>query len=368
MIHLESSLLAIITLFGYNVLADLNLCIREVAMPSNKKAVALNKNIVLSVVAPVYNEEEGIETFVSETLKVLKEMNVNYEIVLVNDGSKDNTLEIMKALASKNQNLRIIELSRNYGREIAMTAGLEASIGDYVVLMDSDMQDPPEVIPQLLSKLLEEQLDVVYAARASREGESFLKKFTSRLFYRLAGSMTGLTIPDNAGDFRVFSRRVVNSVISLKEHNRYLKMLYAYVGYRVGSVSFERKERLAGVSSYNWGSLIGAATDAIFAFSNKPLRIMSFASVAISVALFFYAVSIFINKVLGASVVEGWTSLMLMMSLMFSILFIFLAVLSEYIARILTEAKNRPLYYVREESGGAVFDIPNMVQDEKKDA
>ncbi|MGL1922393.1 MAG: glycosyltransferase family 2 protein [Hyphomicrobiales bacterium] len=325
-----------------------------------------NKDQVLSVVAPVYNESEGIKHFIAETVKVLSEMELNYEILLVNDGSKDNSLQVMQAIAKANKNIRIIELSRNYGREIAMTAGLESSVGDYVVVLDSDMQDPPKLIPKLLEKLLSDNLDIVYAARTSRRGESFIKKLSSVAFYRIAGKMTGLDIPDNAGDFRIFSRSVINAVTSMKEHNRYLKMLYAYVGFRVGHVPFDRQERLAGETSYNWKSLIGAAMDAIFAFSNKPLRAMSFLSIGISLLLFVYASYIFIEKLLGADTVEGWSSLMFMIALLFSIMFIFLALISEYIARILVESKNRPLYYIREEIGGTEFDISEMVQKESE--
>jgi dolichol-phosphate mannosyltransferase len=330
-------------------------------LPVVKKA-KLSKDIVLSVVAPVYNEEEGIETFVKTTVRVLKEMGVNYELVLVNDGSHDDSLAVMNKLAAKNNNIRVMDLSRNYGREIAMTAGLEHAVGDYVVLMDSDMQDPPALIPTLLEKLIDGQFDVVYAARTSRAGETFMKRFTSRLFYRTARHMTGLDIPDDAGDFRVFSRRVVNAVTAIKEHNRYLKMLYAYVGFRVGSIPFDRQERLAGQTSYNWTKLVNAALDAIFAFSNKPLRAISLLSVCLSFLLFVYALFVFFQKILGSDVAEGWTSLALLISFMFSILFVFLAILSEYISRILTEAKNRPLYYIREEHGGTSFDIPSMVQ------
>jgi dolichol-phosphate mannosyltransferase len=330
------------------------------------KKVRLSKDIVLSVVAPVYNEEAGIDAFVKATHRTLKGMGVNYELVLVNDGSRDDSLAVMNKLAEKNRNIRVLDLSRNYGREIAMTAGLEHAVGDYVVLMDSDMQDPPELIPDLMEKLIDGQYDVVYAARTSRAGETFMKRFTSRLFYRTARRMTGLDIPDDAGDFRVFSRRVVNAVTAIKEHNRYLKMLYAYVGFRVGSVPFDRQERLTGQTSYNWIKLVDAALDAVFAFSNKPLRAISLLSVGLSFLLFLYALFIFLQKVMGANVVEGWTSLMLLVSFMFSILFIFLAILSEYIGRILTESKNRPLYYIREEHGGTSFDVPSMIQKDEE--
>lgn len=322
------------------------------------------RDIIVSVVAPVYNEEAGIAVFVKECLATLAAMGCHYELVLVNDGSRDGSLAAMEKLARSHDNVRVIDLSRNYGREIAMTAGLDAAIGDYVVIMDSDMQDPPSLIPTLLDKLLADQLDVVYAARTSRAGESWMKRTTSQLFYRIAANFSGLSIPDNAGDFRVFSRRALNAINAMKEHNRYLKMLYAYVGFRVGSVPFDRAARHSGTSSYNWSKLVGAALDAIFAFSNKPLRWMSLVSSAVSLLLLLYALSVFAGKLMGGPVVEGWTSLMLMMSLMFSLMFLFLALISEYIARILTESKNRPLYFIRDELGGTRFVVAGMVEED----
>ena len=325
----------------------------------------LSKDLILSVVAPMYNEEEGIQTFIQETEKVLQGLGANYEIILVNDGSKDGTLAQAKQAADKSTNIRVLDLSRNYGREIAMTAGLEAAVGDYVVLMDSDMQDPPSLIPALLDEITAKDLDVVYAARTSRAGEGALKKFTSTLFYRTARRMTGFDIPDNAGDFRIFTRQVVNSITQLDEHNRYLKMLYAYVGFRVGSIPFDRQARHAGTTSYNWVKLIGAALDAIISFSNKPLRVMSVSSVLLSLLLFVYAVFVVLQKFFsGEHIADGWTSLMLMVSLMFAILFMFLAVISEYLGRTLTESKDRPLYFVREEYGNTKFDVNHIVNND----
>ncbi|HEX2858873.1 MAG TPA: glycosyltransferase family 2 protein [Alphaproteobacteria bacterium] len=321
-----------------------------------------SKDIVISVVAPVYNEEQGITDFIAQVFSVLKKMDINHEVILVNDGSRDRTLQTIERQMKQYKNLRLIDLSRNYGREIAMTAGLDQSVGDYVVLMDSDLQDPPALIPQLLDKLLAENLDTVYAARSSREGESFLKKFSSKIFYRVASRVSGMSIPDNAGDYRVMSRRVVNAINSMKEHNRYLKMLYAYVGFKTGYVTFDRAARTSGTSSYNWVKLINAALDAIFAFSSKPLRWMSLISVGISLLLMSYAGMVLVSKIIGNHTVEGWSSLMFMVSLMFSILFLFLSVLSEYIGRILTESKNRPLYYLREENGSVHFQSQSIIQ------
>lgn len=321
----------------------------------------MSPDIVLSVVSPMFNEQETIEEYVKKTINVLQELVSNYELILVDDGSNDNTFSIAKKLADGNKNVRVIGLSRNYGREVAMTAGLDRSIGDYVVLMDSDLQDPPELIPKLFKKI-QEGYDVVYAARNKRIGESWFKKFSSKLFYRITAKFTGFDIPENAGDFRIFSRQVVHSITRMKEHSRYLKLLYSYVGYEVGSIEFERAARHAGTSKYNYSKLINAAIDAIISFSNAPLRFMSVLSVLISMISLFYAGYITIEKLFfDSGAIEGWTSIMFMMSLMFSILFLFLAVLSEYISRILVETKKRPLYYIREEYGGTEFKIRKIV-------
>ncbi len=233
-----------------------------------------------------------------------------------------------------------------------MTAGLDRSTGDYVILMDSDLQDPPELIPVLLAKI-SEGYDMVYAARRNRLGETWIKRATSRAFYRLASRLNGYVLPDNAGDFRIFSRRGINLLIELREHNRSLKALYSFVGYHVGSVPFDRPPRSSGRSKYNSLKRIEDALDATISFSTRPLRLMSLTSLGVSLAAFLYAISVFVQKIFfGGSIAPGWTSLMLVMTVMFSVLFFFLALLSEYVGRTLIESKQRPLYYVREEFGG----------------
>ena len=320
-------------------------------------------DILVSVVAPIYNEEECIKEYIEQTTFILKKNYLNYELILVDDGSYDNTTKIIQQILKEIKNIRLILLSRNYGREIAITAGLDSAIGDYVVVMDSDLQDSPSFIPKLIGKAVK-GFDVVYAARTNRKGESFLKKTFSKIFYKIASNMSGFTIPENAGDFRVFNRKVVNSIGQLKETNRYMKMLYAYVGFKVSYIKFERDSRHAGKTKYNYSQLFDASLDAIVNFSNKPLRLLSLFSVSISFILFVFGIFITVNKLIYANnIAEGWTSTMVFISLMFSILFTFLAIISEYISRILVESKNRPLYYIREEINSSNILNKNIADD-----
>jgi dolichol-phosphate mannosyltransferase len=320
-------------------------------------------DILISVVAPVYNEEKCIREYINQTIGILQDNYLNYELVLVDDGSTDNSIVIIKEILGKVKNIRLISLSRNYGREVAISAGLDMSIGDYVILMDSDLQDSPDLIPKLVDRAVS-GYDVVYAARISRAGESFFKKISSKYFYKIASSLTGFTIPDDAGDFRVFNRKVVNSISQLKESNRYMKMLYAYVGFKVSKIPFERSERYAGTTKYSYAKLFNASLDAIISFSNRPLRILSIFSMILSFLLFALILVIFIYKMMDTNaIVEGWSSTMVFISLMFSVLFMFLSIISEYISRILIETKNRPLYYIREEHNSSVMYDKNIVDD-----
>ena len=320
-------------------------------------------DILISVVAPVYNEEKCIREYINQTVDILQDNYLNYELVLVDDGSTDNSIVIIKEILGKVKNIRLISLSRNYGREVAISAGLDVSIGDYVVLMDSDLQDSPDLIPKLVDRAVS-GYDGVYAARISRAGESFFKKISSKYFYKIASSLTGFSIPNDAGDFRVFNRKVVNSISQLKESNRYMKMLYAYVGFKVSKIPFERSERYAGTTKYSYAKLFNASLDAIISFSNRPLRILSIFSMILSFLLFVLILGIFIYKMMDTNaIVEGWSSTMVFISLMFSVLFMFLSIISEYISRILIETKNRPLYYIREEHNSSVVYGKNIVDD-----
>ena len=312
------------------------------------------KDILLSVIAPCYNEQEVIGEFILRTVVVLEEHFPNYELLLVDDGSSDSTVEKIAEFQRKNPNIRLIRFSRNFGKEAAVTAGLEHSNGEIVVMLDSDLQDPPSLIPLLLEKL-DNGFDIVSAQHTLRKKESWLKKATSKLFYKIAANMTGLTIPDTVGDYRAMRRKVVNAVISVKDNVRYMKMIYAYVGFRNSTVLYEREPRFAGVTKYNYPRLITAALDAIISFSDKPLRYISLMSIGISVSAFLLTIYVIIHKIImgdTVSIANGWTSLVVLINMMFCLLFAFLAVISEYISRILRESKNRPLYFAEEIKGG----------------
>ncbi len=300
---------------------------------------------MISVCAPVYNEAEGIEAYIDETIAVLQSNFPSYEIILVDDGSRDATVDIVKAKMRSVPQLRLLRLSRNFGREIAMSAGLDAAKGHYTVIMDSDLQDPPHLIPQLYKKA-QEGYDIVYAARASREGETWLKKKTSQMFYKLTAKLTGYAIPDDAGDFRIFSRHALDALLELREHNRYMKMLYAYIGFSTASVTFSRPPRPYGTTKYNWVSLIGAAVDAIVSFSDKPLRYVSLGSLLVS-GILMVGIAVTLLGSLFSHGSGGAPWLALLTCLLFSFLFGFMAVLTEYIGRMLVETKQRPLYFLR---------------------
>ncbi len=316
--------------------------------------MAIHKDTMLSVVAPCYNEEEVIGEFIIRTVEVLEENFHNYELLLVDDGSKDSTVEKIAEFQRKNSNIRLIRFSRNFGKEAAVTAGLEHSNGEVVVMLDCDLQDPPSLIPSLVKKL-DDGYDIVSAQHTMRRKETWIKKSTSKLFYRLAAHMTGLTIPDTVGDYRVMRRKVVDAVTSVKDNVRYMKMIYAYVGFRNATVLYEREPRFAGYTKYNYPRLIQAALDAIISFSDKPLRYISLMSLGVSAFALLLTIYVIAYKILmgnTAAIANGWTSLVVLINMLFCLLFAFLAVISEYISRILRESKNRPLYFAEEIRGG----------------
>lgn len=305
-------------------------------------------SLMISVIAPMYNEQEGITTFINQTLTILKKNYKNYELILVDDGSTDQTLMKSIEMLNTHEGLKIIAFSRNYGHEIASTAGLEHAQGNYVVLMDSDLQHPPETIPELVNKALE-GYDVVHGARVNRNEQSWLKRQTAKLFYRLANKMTGFELDSDVGNFRVLSRRVVDSIVQMRESNRHLLMLFAYVGFSSTSIPYICQERFAGRTKYTYRKLLNLAIDSIISFSHRPLRFMSVLSVCISLLLTCYAGFILLQKLfLEQRLAEGMASVIFITSGLFAILFLFLAVISEYISRILVESKNRPLYYVKQ--------------------
>ncbi|KTD52187.1 glycosyltransferase, group 2 family protein (glycan biosynthesis) [Legionella quinlivanii] len=302
----------------------------------------------ISVIAPMYNEEAIIESFLKKTLAVLQCHFTDYEVILVDDGSTDRSLACCTPFIKSNKNIRLLAFSRNYGHEIASTAGLDHASGDYVILMDTDLQHPPELIPEMMAKAAE-GYDVVCARRVNRAHEPRLKRFLAKIFYRLTSKMTGFDMQEDTGNFRLLSRKVVDSLKKMKESNRHLLMLFAYVGFKTATIPFHCPPRQGGSSKYNLKKLINLSLDSIISFSARPLRAMSVLSFLISLAMMSYAGFTLIGKLFNPSGSEGLVSILFFISILFSVLFLFLAIISEYISRILVETKNRPLYYIKQE-------------------
>ena len=301
----------------------------------------------ISVVVPMYYEEEVAKECYTRLKNVLEKIeNYNYEIIFINDGSKDKTLEILKEIAKENKNVKIISFSRNFGHQCAVTAGLRYVTGDAIVIIDADLQDPPELIPEMI-KLWEEGNEVIYGKRKSREGESRFKLLTASMFYKTLNALSDVEIPKDTGDFRLVDRKVVEVINSLPEHNKFLRGLFSWVGFKQKAYEYERKERYAGKTKYPLKKMLKLAQDGIFSFSIKPLKIvgaMGILSVLISVILFVYAVLSYAFN--WNNLVPGWTSLMVTMTFIGGMILISLWMIGEYIGRIYDETKRRPEYII----------------------
>jgi dolichol-phosphate mannosyltransferase len=302
----------------------------------------------ISIIAPVYNEEDVIQKFIKQTLQILRQFVHNFELILIDDGSTDNTLEICKSLAIEHPEIQVLVFSRNYGHEFALTAGIDHCSGDFAITMDTDLQHPPELIPQLIQKA-QEGYDIVNAKRSNRNTQSWLKRKTAQLFYRFASKLTGFELDGSIGNYKILSRKVINALKEMKENSRHMLMMFAYIGYKTAEIPYECQERAAGDSKYNYRKLINLAIDSIISFSHRPLRYMSILSIAISLILTGYAGFIVLEKLFyNQQLAEGVASVIFITSGLFAVLFFFLAIISEYISRILIESKGRPLYYIRE--------------------
>ncbi|KTC85415.1 putative family 2 glycosyltransferase [Legionella drozanskii LLAP-1] len=304
----------------------------------------------------MYNEEMVIETYLQETIEVLETHYKNYELILIDDGSTDHTLMRCTPAIKMNKNIRLISFSRNYGHEIASTAGLDHATGDFVILMDTDLQHPPHLIPDLVKKA-KEGYDVVCASRTNRDHETRFKRVSARVFYRFTRKMTGFDMQGDTGNFRLLSRKVVESLKKMKESNRHLVMMFAYVGFKTAILPYHCPPRAGGKSKYNLKQLIHLSLDSIISFSARPLRTMSFLSIFISAIMMLYAGFILIEKLFThQQLADGIASIIFLTSGLFSVLFLFLAIISEYISRILVETKNRPLYYIKQEITHETFE------------
>ncbi len=298
-----------------------------------------------SIVAPVFNEAETLPHFYERVTQVMEGLGEPFEIVLVNDGSRDKTYAIMKELHEKDARVRVVDFSRNFGHQIAISAGLDYAQGDAVVILDSDLQDPPEVIPDLIGRW-KDGVEVVYAKRATRKGETFFKLVTAAAFYRLIRRITAVDIPSDTGDFRLLDRQVVDTLVKMREHHRFMRGLSAWVGFRQDAVQYERQERFAGTTKYPLTKMIRFSLDAITSFSHVPLQIatsLGFALALISLLGILIAVilRLFTNAIVGQA------TTLIMVLFMGGIQLIFLGIIGEYLGRIYDEVRARPLYIVR---------------------
>ena len=301
--------------------------------------------VEISVIVPVYNEEESIDVFVNSVEKVFQKLSKTYEIIFILDPSKDKTEEKILNQIKKNKNIKLLILSRKFGQPISTIAGIENANGNYCVVIDVDLQDPPELIEEMYNKIKIENLDVVFAVRKSREGETFIKKMISNLGYKIINYMSDVAIPTNAGDFRIFSRRVVNELKKFNDKDAFLRGMVSYVGFKQSKIYFDRKERSFGKSKYNkfTGSLrIGI--NGIVGFSSRPLFLMTISGFIIALLSFLIALWYFIQKIAGVLITPGVPTIVVLISFYSGIQLIGMGILGEYIGRIYNEVKQRPKY------------------------
>jgi len=300
---------------------------------------------LLSIVAAFYNEEEAIPAFFREIEAAVRALDVGVEYVCVNDGSSDATLALLRRQMAATPNIRVVNLARNFGKEAAISAGLAHARGSAVIVIDADLQDPPSLIPAFVAKW-REGYDVVYGVRASRMADSFLKRVTARMFYALFNRLTDVQIPPGAGDFRLMNRRVVDALLALPERNRFMKGLFAWVGFRQTGVEFVREARVAGRSGWSYRRLTDFAIDGLTSFSIAPLRLASFSGVLVSLLGFVYAAFLVARTLIFGADVPGYASVMVVMMFLGGVQLFCLGLIGEYLGRLYIEAKGRPLYIV----------------------
>ncbi len=300
----------------------------------------------LSLVVPVYNEEAALEPFFRTVEPIVEGLADDYEIICVNDGSTDGSLEGLRAMRARNPRIKIIDLSRNFGKEQALTAGLDHATGDAVVPLDADLQDPPELIPEMVEKW-RDGFDVVLAVREDRHSDSLLKRVTAGWFYRVFRAMSDTDLPENAGDFRLMDRRVVDALKLMTERNRFMKGIFAWAGFRQAQVSYSRPERAAGASKWSGRKLLNFGLDGLFSFSILPLRMWTWMGLVVSALAMAFMLYIVIDALVVGNPVPGYPSLIAIVLFFNGLIMIGLGILGEYLGRTFLEAKQRPLYLVR---------------------
>lgn len=302
----------------------------------------------ISIIIPVYNEEESLP-FLLERLKELtkKIENYKFELLFVNDGSKDKTLNILKEQRKLDDRISYIDFSRNFGKEIAMIAGMDYATGDAVIFMDADLQDPPELIVDFI-KYWEQGYDDVYAKRKSRKGETFFKKFTSKMYYKVLQKLAGMEIQKDTGDFRLLDRRCVNALKKLRESQRCTKSMFSWIGYNKKEVLYDREPRIAGKTKWNYKQLIDLAIDGITSFTTSPLRLATYISIPTFIMLGIYAIYVIAKCFVIKEPIQAFQAIILLILFFSGIQILLFGIIGEYLGRIFLESKNRPLYLVNE--------------------
>ena len=298
----------------------------------------------LDIVVPCYNEEEMLQIFYKEVSDNLK--NIKWNVIFVNDGSNDNTLEVIKELKNSYDNVKYISFSRNFGKESAIYAGLDYSTEDYVVLMDADLQDPPSLIPKMMEYIKE--YDIVGTRRVTRKGEPFIRSFFARLFYKIANKITKIELVDGARDFRLMKREVVNEILDLKEYNRFSKGIFQWVGFKTKWLEYENIERQKGESSWSFWELFKYSIEGIVSFTTAPLHIATITGIFFSIIAFLAIIVIVIKTLLFGEHVEGWPSTVSIILFLSGIQLFAAGIIGEYLAKIYLESKKRPIYIIKE--------------------
>lgn len=305
----------------------------------------------ISIIIPAYNEEESLPFLYERLDKLMNEIkNYEFEVLFINDGSKDKTVQIIKELRSKDSRICYVDFSRNFGKEIAMLAGLDYATGDAVIFMDADLQDPPELIPELI-KYWEEGYDDVYARRKSRQGETWLKKFTSKMYYKILQSLTRVQIQKDTGDFRLLDRRCVNALKKLRESQRCSKSMFSWIGYNKKEVMYDRDPRIAGKTKWNYFKLIDLAIDGITSFTTSPLRVSTYLAIPTFLMLFVYFIYVIVKCCVTGVAIQAFQAIILLILFFAGVQIMLFGIVGEYLGRIFNETKNRPLYFVNEYNG-----------------
>ena len=306
------------------------------------------RSFMISIVVPAYNEEKAIPLFFNEIEKVSQKIGLEFEYIFVNDGSKDNTLQVLKSLHQDHQNVHYIDFSRNFGKEAALLAGLEQSKGDFVAVMDADLQDPPELLEEMYSLLLTGEYDVVGTRRVTRDGEPAIRSFFARLFYLMINKISSTEMIDGARDFRLMTRQVVASILELKESNRFSKGIFSWVGYKTKYLEYKNRQRVAGETSWSFWGLLKYSIEGIINFSNAPLQIATYSGILSSLAAVIFIIVIVIRTIVYGDPVSGWPSLVSIVLLVGGMQLFALGIIGQYIGKIYLETKKRPSYIIKE--------------------